>query len=385
MMASSTRTGLTYHLTELSLGLKHFGHNIVVVHSGGEQQRGLEKLLTNANIPVFIIPTIDAITFRMKSNASQLGRIIDKERIDIIHANGLAHLFNAHYGKMISSRKPTLVMSIHSYFRDQPYAKAYLIAVSILLNLFADLVLPISKMVSEELVKSGLHPRKIMTVYNALNLTSFDEALMSSNHLRVQNIINEILGKPSILSMSARLVPLKGHMCLLKAMYYVKNEYPDIRCVVAGTGPLLNKLRKMVSSLHIENNVIFVGYLRYEHLLQILRVADIAVVTSSTETFCHAMIEALAAKKPIITTPVGVAPEIMKYGVGLMVSKNRPKVLANAITWMLDNPKKATEMGLKGRQVVEQMFSMDAIANKLGMAYESAYASKHSFDSSRKP
>ena len=344
MMASSDRIGLTYHLTELSLGLKQAGHNILVITSGGEQQKGLEELLGDAGIPVFVIPTIDSIMSRKKSDVVKLGRILDKERIDIIHANGLSHLFNAHCGKKLSNRKPALVMSVHSYSHGEPYAKPYLIAESVLLNLLADVVLPVSTVVSQELVKSGMCSTKINMVHNALNLKSFDKLLTKGDHLKIQYTVNEILGKPTVISMGS-LVPRKGHVHLLKAIEYVKNEYPNIRCVVTGTGPLESRLKKLVSSLRIENNVLFTSYLRYEGLLQILKLADIAVVTSLSETFCHALIEPMAAEKPIVTTPVGVAPEIMKYNVGLLVPKKDPRALANAITWLFRHPESAQAMG----------------------------------------
>jgi len=376
MMASSKRIGLTYHLTQLSLALKQSGHNVIVVASSGEQQRGLKKLLENADIPLFILPTIDTISLKMlKFNALQLSRIIDKKDIDVIHANGLAHLFYAYFGRRMSSRKPALVMTVHSYFHGEPYARIYLIIECVLLNLFTDLVLPVSSMTSNELTKSGLPSRKIMVVYNGLNLKTFDESLMKKvSSSRIQTIINEISGKPIVISMGSQLVPRKGHVYLLKAIKYVKDEYSNIRCVITGTGPLLGKLKKMAYSLGIADNVIFTGYLRYEDMLQILKLANVAIITSLSETFCHAIIEPLAAKKPIITTPVGVAPEVIKYNVGLIVPKKDSKALANAIVYLFDNPEKANEMGLKGRKVCEMMFSIEKIVNMLEKAYILALA-----------
>lgn len=371
MMASSTRTGLTYHLTQLSLGLKRSGHNIVVVRSGAEQQKGLEKLLNDANVPIFTLPRIDAVTFRMKSNAFQLRKIIDSEQIDIIHANGLTHLFNAYYGKKISRRKPASVMSVHSYFQWAPFSPVYLIAENVLLNIFADLVLPVSNMVGEKLAKSGLSHRKIMVVHNALDLNSFDRLLMKKDYSSIYDIITEISGKPTVMSIG-QLLPHKGHAFLLKAIGHIRSEYPNIRCIVTGTGPLKSKLERIASSLEIESNVIFTGYLRYEHMLQILKRANIGVVTSLSETFCHAIIEPLAVGKPIITTPVGIAPEIMKYDVGLTVPRRDPKALASAIIWLLEHPNDAKKMSRAGREVVERMFSMDVIVHNLTKAYELA-------------
>mgnify|MGYP001102590434 CR=1 FL=1 len=97
VMSLSKRIGLTYHLTQLSVSLKQVDHNVMVGHSGGEQQRGLKKLLRNDSIPLFTLPAIDTLSWRMlKPNAFQPGRIIDKENVDIIHANGLSHLFNVY-------------------------------------------------------------------------------------------------------------------------------------------------------------------------------------------------------------------------------------------------------------------------------------------------
>jgi glycosyltransferase involved in cell wall biosynthesis len=216
-----------------------------------------------------------------------------------------------------------------------------------------------------------------MVVYNGLNLETFDKAIMKVDYSRIQNIINEISGKPTIISMGSQLVPRKGHAYLLKAIKYVKHKYPNIRCVITGTGPLLERLKKMASSLQIEHNVIFTGYLRYEDMLQILKLADVAAITSLSETFCHAIIEPLAAKKPIVTTPVGVALELIPYGIGFIVPKKDARSLSKAIIQLISNPKQANEMGVRGRLLVERFFSLEAIIRNLQKAYE--FASRRIF------
>lgn len=372
MMASSVRVGLTFHLAKLSLGLKNKGLKVVVVYSGMEQQRGLKEQLLNADISLYAIPTIDIISLRkLKINASKLAQIIIREDINIIHTQGLGHLINAYFGSRASSRNPPLIMTVHSHFHGSKFSRLYLLLESILLNLLSDLVLAVSEMTRKDLVRSGLYRRKVLVVHNALDLKSFDLSLEGEAPLNAKRILDgDMHWYPIIIWMGSQLIQRKGLIYFLKSIKNVKKRFPNVRCFVTGTGPLLEKMKKTVLSYGLENNVIFTGYIRYESMLNILKRSNVAVITSLAETFCHAIIEPLAARKPIITTLVGVAPEIMKYGVGLTVPKKDPTALANAIIYLLNNPKKAEEMGLRGRRVVEQMFSIEKIGTRLIKAYK---------------
>jgi len=85
----------------------------------------------------------------------------------------------------------------------------------------------------------------------------------------------------------------------------------------------------------------------------------------------------MAARKAIVATDVGGVSEAVMDGVnGYLVPPRDPTSLAKAILRLINDPDKAREMGLKGRRLVEQRFSMDVITRKLNDVYELALKRK---------
>ena len=108
----------------------------------------------------------------------------------------------------------------------------------------------------------------------------------------------------------------------------------------------------------------------------ILAHADIGVVPSLHETFSLALVEIMATGKPAVTAPVGIAPEIVTDDnhVGYMVPQRDPEAIAQAIIKLLANSETAKEMGMRGRKLVEENFTMDVMAMSLKKVYEAGRA-----------
>ena len=92
--------------------------------------------------------------------------------------------------------------------------------------------------------------------------------------------------------------------------------------------------------------------------------SNIFVLPSYSENFGMAVIEAMAAKKPVVITKgVGISREVEVVGAGLIVEKDVSQV-AGAILKILGNPQIAAEMGRRGCELVEKEFSSEKIAEK---------------------
>ncbi len=84
-----------------------------------------------------------------------------------------------------------------------------------------------------------------------------------------------------------------------------------------------------------------------------------------------AVLEAFAAGVPVVATPVGGIPSSVAEGeTGKLVPPRDAEALANAILWMLEHPAKARDMGLRGRQLVEAKFTMEAMLADTVAVYE---------------
>jgi len=166
-----------------------------------------------------------------------------------------------------------------------------------------------------------------------------------------------------------RIVPKKGLHVLLYGMKRILERDNEVRLRIAGKGRLLPLMKSLSKMLDIEGNVEFLGYVPDEDLPELYRSSDILILPSITgESFGITMIEAMASGLPVIGTNVGGISEIIR-DCGKVVEPNRPNNLSKAILDMLSNPEKMKELGKKGREKVERVYSWDVVGERILAIY----------------
>jgi glycosyltransferase involved in cell wall biosynthesis len=118
--------------------------------------------------------------------------------------------------------------------------------------------------------------------------------------------------RPIVLAVR-RLVRRVGLGDLVAAMDEVRKRVPDALLLIAGKGPLEDDLRSLVRSLGLGNNVRLLGFVPDQELPAAYRAADLTVVPSvAAESFGLVVVESLAAGTPVLVTPVGGLPEVVR-------------------------------------------------------------------------
>jgi glycosyltransferase involved in cell wall biosynthesis len=106
---------------------------------------------------------------------------------------------------------------------------------------------------------------------------------------------------------------------------------------------------------------------------------DVFVMPSLFEGLCMAVLEALAAGVPVVATPVGGIPSSVVDGeTGTLVPPRDARALAESILWMLDHPEEARYMGMRGRQRVEEQFTVQAMVVGTEAVYERLLSRRNS-------
>ena len=137
-----------------------------------------------------------------------------------------------------------------------------------------------------------------------------------------------------------------------------------------GDGPLRSFLESEARSLELENNVIFAGI--RNDIPEMLIMADIFVLPSLEEAMPMALLEAMAAKMPIVATRVGAVSNIIKDGhSGLLVEPKDPVALSRSIVCLLQNKDMARSFGENSYNSVRNNFSSDRMAREYIKAYNS--------------
>ena len=169
----------------------------------------------------------------------------------------------------------------------------------------------------------GVDPRKLVIIPHGVDFKRFNECKIKVT----------LDGEPVILYVG-KLSKRKGIDVLFQAIAKLRLELPKVKLHLVGSG-YLNQFQLLAKKLGIEKLVVFHDWVNDLMLPAYYKSADFCVFPSKYESFGIVFLEAMASGTPIIATPVGVAPEIIRHGEnGMLVEPNNPDTLARAILWL---------------------------------------------------
>lgn len=168
------------------------------------------------------------------------------------------------------------------------------------------------------------------------------------------------------------LYKLKGVEYLIRAMQIVAKEHRGVKLRIVGNGPDKPRLKRLAETLRIGYDVIFEGLVPHTQMPRYYQRCDIFCFPTLGEPFGKAVIEAMACAKPVIASSIGGPAEIIQNEqTGLLVPPAQPKVLATKINELLDDGKKAEQMGANARKAVTEKYSWEKISETYHGLYKS--------------
>jgi glycosyltransferase involved in cell wall biosynthesis len=149
---------------------------------------------------------------------------------------------------------------------------------------------------------------------------------------------------------------LKDHPTFLRAAARVKQIVPGAAFIIAGEGELKEATQELARSLGIADRTFFIG--RCRDVGAVLSISDVCVLSSISEGFSNAILEYMAAGRPVVATDVGGAREAVVNGEsGYLVPAGDDERMAGHIASLLLQPETARAMGALGRQIINEKFS----------------------------
>ena len=165
-----------------------------------------------------------------------------------------------------------------------------------------------------------------------------------------------------------RLIPIKGHIVLLRALALARRELPDVTLDVAGRGPLEPALRALAKELELDDAVRFRGYVA--PVQRAIEDAAIVVVPSMGEGFGMVALEAMERARPVIAAEIGGLGELVEDGVtGYLVPPGEPAPLAEAIVRLGGDMRAAAKMGEAGRARALDRFLQERCTDRTELLY----------------
>jgi glycosyltransferase involved in cell wall biosynthesis len=232
----------------------------------------------------------------------------------------------------------------------------------------------VGRQVDERLAKLGIAPRgRTEVVPNGIPLMRHERAPGARERARAA------LGLPEealVIGCVGRLVELKNHRALIAQLPALAADFPQLRLVLLGEGPLASGLRAQAAALGVADRLVMPGARDDVHAL--LPGFDVFALPSHTEGLSIALLEACAAGLPIVASRVGGNPEIVVEDVtGRLFDPDDGAALQAILRALLADPPLRTRLGLAARAWVEENGSVEVMCDRYDGVYARARGETH--------
>ncbi|MEM3434375.1 MAG: glycosyltransferase [Candidatus Methanomethyliaceae archaeon] len=190
--------------------------------------------------------------------------------------------------------------------------------------------------------------------------------------LVIKNSIEEIrnhykIGNNRLICAVGAVRPSKAYHNLIYAIDMLASREAKIRTLIVGSTDVVPhetfRIKQEIMGRGLQKVIALTGYVKSS--FEFITAADVFVNCSVEEGLPRAILEAMAAGKPVVATDVGGCAEAVVHGeTGLIVPPENPAALAEAIQYILEHPDEAQRMGEAGRQRVEKHFTLEAMVRK---------------------
>jgi len=360
--AEHTWGGIEQHAIDVAAGLKDRGYNVMIV---GRNVEFFVKIYQEV-CPVYTFPIRNSID---PQSILGLARLIRREKVDIIHTHtsrdawmALLSTFVAGRGKVVTTRHVPLAAkqdAVHRWYYRQ--LSAVICVSEYVRNIFLG-------------PNPAIDPAKVRTVYPGIDVGKFNGVS------RID--IREKLARQDrgfIIGFVGRITREKGLADLIRAVAELKAGGKKVQLTLVGdvnpnTPDYLEDLRELCRELAVDDIVLFQGFT--QQIVDYICAFDTLVLPSVTsETFGLVLGEAMACGKPVISTDTGAQREFVQDGVnGYLVPPASPGRLAEALGRLIDNPEKASAMGLSGQEMIRGNFSQKQMLDRIEECYADCFS-----------
>lgn len=231
---------------------------------------------------------------------------------------------------------------------------------------YADHIIAVSPATRDNLVESGISPKKITVVMNGIAPvpeTSPEEraALRESLGLEKNTFVFGIL---------ARMEDYKGHLYLVHAAKLLKDQgRTNFRVLMAGTGSFEEEVARAVVEMGVEDVVQMLGF--RSDVDQLLNILDVQLNASyGTEATSLALLEGMSLGLPSIVSDYGGNPFLVEHGVnGLVFPSQDSLALSKCMTRLMDHPNEVKAMGQRAKERFNAQFTGPVFAQNIERIY----------------
>jgi len=360
------------------------------------EENGIKKIVLNVDSykksRKSKLPSIS----RIYKNLKKINRCFLEERPDILHLHDFwTALFCINLAKKIGT--PKIIIHTHqtiegsafnnpqNYLENKKAKKFFHNLQNIWIPKFffryiyklVDKVVVISQETENDVIKLGAPESKIVKIFNGIDISNFDKNANSVTTKQTDTLKKKYgLTKTfPIIGLLGNIKAQKGYEYLIQAMPEIKKRLPHAKAIILGgwgdnrLKENKEKLDSLCCNLNVHNDVIFAGYQKPYFFIPMF---DICLMTSIHEGMSVALLEFMAARKPVISTKVEGVSEVINHGEnGIIVKPRDPKSIADAIIKVALDKTLSEKISHNARKSIEKEFTINQMLNKLKKLYTS--------------
>jgi len=349
--------GITTYIYLLGRHLNSKNFEVLCLSSGGE----MTKQFNASGIRTFELPikTKSELSPRLYFAIPKIIELIKREKIDLVHAHTRVTQVMAWWIKKLQGTRH--VTTCHGFYKRRLGRR--------LLPAWGEKTIAISQPVADHLVNDfHVAQNKVLTILNAIDIEGLRDRYEKHNSSDIRKRWNLESTTPT-LGVIARIVEDKGHSYLIAAISELRKQYEDIKLLIVGVGPFMDKMKQYAKHLDLTQNVIFLGNL--SDVTSALAAIDIFVLPAIwREGFGLSIVEAMSLKKPVIVTNIWALNALVQDRQnGLLIEPKSTDAIVTAVNALIHDSKLRNQIGEKAHETVVKEFSIDRFAKQIASTY----------------
>lgn len=283
----------------------------------------------------------------------QLRELVKLQRFDLIHVHTPIASFVTRYALRyrVTDKRPTIIYTAHGfhfYSGGNPLTNALYLFLEKMAGNWTDYLVVMNEEDLRAARRYKLVPQDRLKYMPGIGVDASGLSEKVTSEESIQRIREELGLAPrdKMFLMVAEFIPRKRHCDAVRALALVGSG--DVHLTFAGRGPLQRSIEKLAENLGVGNQVHFLGF--RSDIPDLMRAANGVLLTSSHEGLPRSLMEALSLSIPCIGSDIRGTRDLLAGDCGLLFTRGDVHGLAHEMSWILNHPDDASEMGARGRE-----------------------------------
>ncbi|UCG45085.1 MAG: glycosyltransferase family 4 protein [Candidatus Bathyarchaeota archaeon] len=350
------------------------GHEIHVISCRTFGAPAYEKAegIETYRIPAITLPVLEYPFFNLLLLYSWAAKLVERHDIDVVHVEDGAYLTSLLVLMVKKLLRKPVVLSMQgfpgiSWFYGNALVdlvgKLYTLTLGRAVLKTADMVVLSTTAYVDDALRLGVPKNRLKVIPRGVDPKRFFP------HQKTRQLTRKRLNAKDdeiIILFAGRLVPVKGLDYFIDAAKILVRKNRKLLFIIAGDGILRGKFE--AETRNLRSNIRFIGH--RQDMPDVMNAADIFVLSSVSEGFPNTVLEASACAKPVISTKVGGANDIILDGeTGFLIERCDVADLCNALEQVLSDMPQAAKMGLKALPRMLEHFTWDSVVSRWENVY----------------